>query len=461
MPVNKYSFADLVRIEQLRNIETHHGKELNYAGADGMNNHPHADFEYATFIQRLTSRAKRLIKDNALTNAMSRPQKLFSRASQFSLFIAAVLGALAASQAVGESATLNIYWLLVVLLGFNLLSILLWLIGITFNMQGLSTGFVAYLASWFPHRQKENKTISSRATNAWCETCLTGSVGKWRISVLTHQFWLTYLTSGLIILLLMMIARQYNFIWGTTLLSESSIPEFTQFLARPMEYVGLMAPDSNQIATSRIGLGEQDTETRSAWARFILGTILLYGILPRAILLFFSSLMRKLAERGFKLDLYLPYFIELRQRLMTPDIAARVVDADPHASVQQTHVLPESKTTAIPTNALAIGIELDDQMVWPNSVTCCGNVIDQRSHAEAMKSVKTIKGPLLIGVAAHRLPDRGVQRTIRELIDNTAKEPWLVLLHKPSAAPITDKRKIAWFRLAEACGIAAEHVITQ
>jgi hypothetical protein len=121
----------------------------------------------------------------------------------------------------------------------------------------------------------------------------------------------------------------------------------------------------------------------------------------------------------------------------------------------------ESKTTAIPANALAIGIELDDQMVWPNSVTCYGNVIDQLSHAEAMKSVKTIKGPLLIGVAAHRLPDRGVQRTIRELIDNTAKEPWLLLLHNQSAAPITDKRKIAWFRLAEACGIAAEHVITQ
>ncbi|MBA2483651.1 MAG: DUF2868 domain-containing protein [Nitrosomonas sp.] len=461
MPVTKYSFTDLVRIEQLRNIETYHGKELNYAGVDDMNNHIHADFEYATFIQRLTSRAKRLIKDNALTNAISRPQKVFTRASQFSLFIAAVLGGLAASQAVGESATLNIYWLLVVLLGFNLLSILLWLFGITFNMHGLSTGFVAYLASWLPYRQKENNTISSRATNAWCETCLTGSVGKWRISVLTHQFWLTYLTSGLIILILLMIARQYNFIWGTTLLPESSIPDFTQFLARPMEYVGLMAPDSNQIATSRIGLGEQDTETRNAWARFILGTILLYGILPRALLLFFSSLMRKLAEKGFKLDLYLPYYIELRQRLMTPDIAARVVDADPHASVQQTHVVLESKTTAIPANALAIGIELDDQMVWPNSVTCYGNVIDQLSHAEAMKSVKTIKGPLLIGVAAHRLPDRGVQRTIRELIDNTAKEPWLLLLHNQSAAPITDKRKIAWFRLAEACGIAAEHVITQ
>lgn len=461
MPVNKYSFTDLVRIEQLRNIETHHGKELTYAGVNDMSGHGHADFEYATFIRRLKIRAQRLIKENALAEPLSHPQKLFTRASQLSIVIAAILGMLAAGHAVGESATLNIYWLLVVLLGFNLLSILLWLVGITFNLQGLSTGIAAYLASWLPYRQKENKTISSRATGAWCESCLTGSIGKWRISVLTHQFWLTYLTAGLVILMLLMIARQYNFIWGTTLLSESSIPAFTQFMAKPMEYLGLMAPDSNQIAASRIGFRVQDTETRSAWARFVLGAILLYGILPRAILLAISTLMRKLAERNFKLDLYLPYYIELRQRLMTSEIAGRVIDADPHAGVKQTQVAPEMVANAIPANAQAIGIELDNQTIWPDSVTCHGNIIDQLSHAKAIKTVKNINGPLLIGVAAHRLPDRGVQRTIRELIENTAKEPWLVLLYKPSAAPVTDTRKIAWFRLAEACGIPAEHVITQ
>lgn len=461
MPVKKYSFTDLVRIEQLRNIEAHHGKELTYAGANDMSGHGHADFEYATFIQRLKIRAQRLIKENALAEALLHPQKLFTRASQLSIVIAAILGMLAAGHAVGESATLNIYWLLVVLLGFNLLSILLWLAGITFNLQGLSTGIAAYLASWLPYRQKENKTISSRATSAWCESCLTGSIGKWRISVLTHQFWLTYLTAGLVILILLMIARQYNFIWGTTLLSESSIPAFTQFMAKPMEYLGLMAPDSNQIAASRIGIRVQDTETRSAWARFVLGAILLYGILPRAILLVISTLMRKLAERNFKLDLYLPYYIELRQRLMTSEIAGRVIDADPHAGVKQTQVAPEMVDNAIPANAQAIGIELDNQTIWPDSVTCHGNIINQLSHAKAIKTVKNINGPLLIGVAAHRLPDRGVQRTIRELIGNTAKEPWLVLLYKPSAAPVTDTRKIAWFRLAEACGIPAEHVITQ
>ena len=146
---------------------------------------------------------------------------------------------------------------------------------------------------------------------------------------------------------------------------------------------------------------------------------------------------------------------------MTSKTAGRVIDADPHAEAKQTQAAPEMADNAIPANAQAIGIELDDQIIWPESVTCHGNVIDQISHTDAIKTVKNINGPLLIGVAAHRLPDRGVQRTIRELIKNSAKEPWLILLYKPSAAPVNDTRKIAWFRLAEACGIPAEHVITQ
>ena len=196
MPVKKYSFIDLVRIEQLRNIEIHHGKELAYTSIDDIGGHGHADFEYTTFIQRLAIRAKCLIKDNALTEPLLRPRKLFNRASQFAIIIAAILGSLAAGHAVGESATLNIYWLLVVLLGFNLLSILLWFAGITLNLQGLSIGVAAHLVSWIPYRQKENNTVSSRAASAWCETCLTGSIGKWRFSVLTHQFLANLSNSG-------------------------------------------------------------------------------------------------------------------------------------------------------------------------------------------------------------------------------------------------------------------------
>ncbi len=463
MAAKKYKFVDLVRIEQLRQIETDKGEDLSYASVADTENHSDTDFEYKKFIHRLKARSQRLIQENELTDVLLRPQALFKRASRISFVAAGILGILAAVNAVGESGSLNIYWLLVVLLGFNLLSILLWVIGITFNMQRLSTGVAAQLVSWLPYRKKEKDTTKSLASRAWWQSCLTGHVGKWRFSVLTHKFWLTYLVSGLVMLILLMIARQYNFIWGTTLLSENSLPALTQRLAVPIEYLGFIAPDLNQIAASRIGVDEQDAQTRTAWANFLLGAFLVYGVLPRLLLLGISTVMQSWAERNFKLDLYLPYYIDLRQQLMSVAVKARVIDADPHPNVVVDQpVMPQKvDIKAIPSKAQAIGIELDKQIVWPESVTVCGNIINQQSHEEAIKTVKKIKTPLLIGVAMHRLPDRGVQRMVKELVETSTGKPRLILLHKQSATSVDNARKLAWFRLAEACGISAEHVITQ
>lgn len=459
MSVKKYKFADLVRIEQLRKIESSKAEDLSYASIKDMQDHTTSDFNYPDFIHRLATRAKHLIQDNALEDALQQPHKQFIRINRICLAAAAILGGLAASQAVSESSTLNIYWLLAVLLGFNLISLLLWISGITLNLQSLSSGVAAQLASWLPYRQKKDPTIASLASRAWWESCLTGDVGKWRISVLTHKFWLTYLTAGMGLLILLMLAKQYNFIWGTTLLPDSSLPRLTQILGAPLESIGLKIPDDPQTVASRIGAGKQDAETRSAWANFLIGSLLIYGILPRLLLLGLSLLMQKWSEYRFKLDLYLPYYIECRQRLMARKLKVKVIDADPNAGIKPAEITRPPANNTIPANAQAFGIELDHATRWPESVTCRLNIIDQQSHDEAIALIKKINGPLLLGVAAHRLPDRGVQRLIKELIDSTTGKSWLILLNKP-ATPVASAREFAWFRLAEACGIPAEHVIT-
>ena len=145
---------------------------------------------------------------------------------------------------------------------------------------------------------------------------------------------------------------------------------------------------------------------------------------------------------------------------MAREVQAKVIDADPHAGIKPAEVVLPPENNAIPSNAQAFGIELDDATHWPETVTCRLNIIDQDTHDEAIALIKHLKTPLLLGVAAHRLPDRGVQRLIKDLVDHTSEKPWLILLSKPSA-PVTNAREIAWFRLAEACGIPAEHVITQ
>ncbi|MBK7354352.1 MAG: DUF2868 domain-containing protein, partial [Nitrosomonas sp.] len=65
-----------------------------------MNLHTARDFSYRQFLNHLTTRAKRLIHDNALTEDIEQPQKLFVRATRICVIIAAILGALAVGHAV-------------------------------------------------------------------------------------------------------------------------------------------------------------------------------------------------------------------------------------------------------------------------------------------------------------------------------------------------------------------------
>jgi len=463
MAIKNRSFSDLVRLEQLRHIETNQAQALSYASIADMEPHVAPGFNYSIFFERLVNRARRLIQDNALGGRLHRPEKLFLRASWIVLALAALLGGLAAGNAVGESSTLNIYWLLAVLLGFNFLSMLLWGAGILLNVHGLNSGIAAQLACWLPSRlkEKENDSISSLAARGWWETSLTGKIGKWRISLLTHQFWLTYLLAGMVILLLLMTARQYDFVWGTTLLPENSLPELTQLLAGPMEFIGLVPPDSQQITASRVGADLQDAPTRSAWAKFLLSTLIVYGLLPRLVLIALSSFMLKLSEHRYKLDLYLPYYVTLRQSLVANEFVTSVIDADPGTAEDRAISIPGSRSRDLPAEALVIGIELNDQVIWPEGLNCKQNVIDQATFFQVADRIKTTSGSLLIGVAAHRLPDRGVQRMIKELVAAASGPVWLMLLYNSRSIPIVESRKLAWFRLAQACAIPAEHVITQ
>ncbi|GKS68110.1 protein of unknown function [Nitrosomonas sp. PY1] len=459
------SFSDVVRIEQLRNIEATQREQLSYDSIKDMPAAPSREFHYVDFVHRLRDRANFLIRENKLQDTLQQPSQYFVYAQRICMFLALLLGGLAASQAVSESSILNIYWLLAVLLGFNFISLTLWSIGILMKIPGLSNGIIAQLVSWLPFRQHKEPTIASIASRAWWERYLTGRIGKWRISALTHKFWLVYLISGLVLLVLMMLAKQYNFTWGTTLLPDGSLPQITRLLGAPLEAIGLPVPQDEQIIVSRIGIEGQDTETRTAWASFLIGTLLLYGIVPRMLVLGLSLLMQRWYQNRFKLDLYLPYYITLRQQLMGSQMETAVIDADPYAKkshIQQISDVRHSvQKSTLPRNIIAFGIELDASVSWPDGIHCRTNIIDQNSQDEVLSVIRKLKEPLLLGVAAHRLPDRGVQRLVKELVNNAAKKPWMILLKQNTSVPIASTRELAWFRLAEACGIPADQVISR
>ncbi|MCK4675091.1 MAG: DUF2868 domain-containing protein, partial [Gammaproteobacteria bacterium] len=368
-----------------------------------------------------------------------------------------------------DSHTINIYWLLLVLLGFNLISMLLWLTGISLNVKGLIAGVLARLTSWLPGLLKSKNSYSNQADRAWMACHFSGDVGKWQFSQITHQLWLAYLLAGLVFLVLLLMVRQYDFVWGTTLLSDTAFVKLTEVLSVPLEALGFATPSADQVQDTRVGLTQILTvEHRTRWAQFLLGALLCFGIVPRILLWSWSALMSGHARRHFALDYYLPYYISLRQQLMPLASHGQIIDADTSPPVISETPVNTSTITAVPHSlpeeALWVAVELGDNISWPPAsiamATNLGQVVDRESLRSVLQHLQSNTCPVIaVAVSAARPPDRGVQRVIASLM-SSSELPWLVLLQSHEHEPISTTRLAAWYRLAEVCKVPADHVIS-
>ncbi|MBE9567804.1 MAG: DUF2868 domain-containing protein [Proteobacteria bacterium] len=502
---NSSSFDRRLLIEQVRYIES--ATSLDCDIDDVSSDHPaHSDFE-----QRLWQRARSQIRHCDLSQALGRAEKLSGRVHGFALLIAALSGAFGTVLAITDVHTINIYWLLLILLGFNLLSMFFWLVGISMNMRGSATGVLGTALLSVINRQV-NSQISSQINNqinrrsgnvineqgsspvtdtrstskiitqadrAWLAANFSGAVGKWQLSKIPHQLWLTYLLSGLIFLVLLLMLRQYDFVWGTTLLSDSAFLKLTDMVSAPLNALGFSTPSAEQVRDTRIGAAQiLSAEHRYNWAQFLIGTLLCFGILPRVLLWLWSALMSVYARRQYTLDYYLPYYIRLRQQLVPLASHGQIVDADdsppgclkPDGREQTTRSSAASSSPRslppspheLPDGALWVAVELGGNISWPPAAVRAdddlGQVTDRESMVRIQQQLQSKTDAVIaVAVSSARPPDRGVQRTISQLLAD-AGQRWLVLL-SDGQETVSDARMAAWYRLAETCRVPADHVI--
>jgi hypothetical protein len=169
------------------------------------------------------------------------------------------------------------------------------------------------------------------------------------------------------------------------------------------------------------------------------------------------------ARRLFSLDLYLPYYIDLRQRLVPLASHGQIVDADtsPLVLIEIEEQIPVSHS--LPEHTKWAAVELGDKFSWPislvNALNNIGQVIDRESLKSTLQCLQTSQCQVLaVAVAAARTPDRGIQRSITSLTLHCSQR-WLVLLQLSDEKRISSKRATAWYQLAKACNIPADHVI--
>ncbi|TDV60582.1 DUF2868 domain-containing protein [Pseudomonas sp. LP_7_YM] len=362
---------------------------------------------------RIKNRALWLAERDSMLAAL-RHWKQGARLSLILLGVFAVIsGAGLAFAALGDGQTpVNVFWALGSLLGLNLILLLGWALGLIF--AGESTASLGRLWLWLSEKLSRDAQAAQLAP-ALILLLQRKRLNRWLLGTCVNGLWLLALLSALTLLLLLMATRRYGFVWETTILGSDTFVSLTQGLGTLPSLLGFTVPSENMIRAS----GDSALvieNARQAWAAWLVGVLVLYGIAPRLLLTLLCYGRWRAGREHLTLDLTEPGFVELRERLMPSSERLGVNDAAP----EQLHSVQSGPAATESEGALLVAIELDDQRPWPPSLPATvidAGVLDNRESRRALLDQLTRYPPARLVVACdpHRSPDRGSLALIAEL----------------------------------------------
>ncbi|GAA3967346.1 DUF2868 domain-containing protein [Allohahella marinimesophila] len=398
-----------------------------------------------------------------------------------------LLGAGAAAQGFDLAQhTVNFFWLLVVLLGVHTAALLFWLlalIGRQLRATAVKTPMLQVLALWlvrklsrlFAHEAPEANQEARSAqpplsvttvSSVWARLQSRGALGFWNVSVLSHAIWAAYLIGGFAMTLILLSLRQYDFIWATTVLSAEAFEQMTLLLGELPRLLGVAVPDAQVVRISRAGIDSSPEiagASRVLWSNLLLASLIIWGLLPRTILLIVSLTGRVAALRTVAVDFASPYYVALRQQLLTGFQRGGVIDPDrrsvPEAEVGHVSSVP----VALPDTYDIAAIYLDPQLHWPpamlqpqNNLGCIDDAASEQAVMAA--AADTSSAHLVLWSHLSTVPDRGVRRIVQALKRHFRGRLHLGLL-TPADRPADASRLEDWYRLAAATDISLDDLI--
>lgn len=339
----------------------------------------------------------------------------------FALFSGAGLGL----AALGDGQRpVNVFWALGSLLGLNLLMLIGWAVSlITAGEQGAVLG---RLWLWLSERFARDAKAAQLAP-ALLILLQRQRLNRWLLGALVHGLWLLAMIAALLMLLALLATRRYGFVWETTLLAAEPFISLTHALGALPSLLGFAVPDEAMIRASGDTLPALDL-ARQAWASWLLGVVLVYGLLPRLLLALLCLWRWRQGRERLTLDLSLPGYAQLRDALMPRSERLGVQDAAPDALP---HFQPGQLESGA-SGALLVGLELDDQRPWPPKlapgVTDAG-ILDSRESRNKLLEQLSRFPPARLAIACdpRRSPDRGSLALLAELARNAgATRIWLL-----------------------------------
>ncbi|ADZ89788.1 DUF2868 domain-containing protein [Marinomonas mediterranea] len=359
------------------------------------------------------------------------------------LSIAVLLGASIAPSTFGQSDGnhINVFWLLLLLLGANTLSLLLWLLSCFIRPSGSRNWqHIVQLLIRFGAKLAKSEP---RYVKAYQELYLANQRGKWLIGSLMHTTWACYLMGGLLSTGVYLMTHEVHFVWETTLLSSSDFQNFTRLLGAFPNLLGVSVPSNLEVQLSALSNTEwsnagwsnaelSNTERLPAlqqkWAYLVLFSIILYGIVPRFLLITFSYSRYK-----FTLSQAIKAILAHAKASQKEQHQTIIIDEDSKGADITTSTATKIKSaTASDFNAPLFGFEWDGDKVNGHSLKTINNRQDQKELLEHNVPLSAFS----LVVNGGNCPDRGSLRFLKQMaqasthftliiVGNTYEQQWV------------------------------------
>lgn len=364
-----------------------------------------------TLQDRLLARAQWLGAQNGLDQTLSQWRRASLLALMAILLLAVISGASAAFGALGSGERpVNVIWALGALLGLHALTFVLWPFGLLFGTEGAWLGQAWLWAS----RKLARGPDAALAPQAFATLLARHGGLRWLLGAVTHGIWLVGLSAALAALLAALSTRRYAFAWETTILSPETFVRLTQALGWLPERLGFATPDAAAILASD-GMQALPPAIQAQWSGWLVGAVVVYGILPRLIALGLCTVQLVRARLRMRMDPGLPGLAGLRDRLQ-PSVEHLGVDAPEGNPEMPRHAAAAADGAESASGPVLAGLEIPSDLAWPQlpkDVHDAG-IIDTREQRKRLLDRLALAPAtrLLLVCDARQTPDRGTLRLV-------------------------------------------------
>ncbi len=464
-------FADRMLAESVRALEHDGARPIEDDAANARAVEAGGDFE-----QRITRRAAELQAAGPLREALRHTTRVIVMILVAAMVLAAMAGASAARASLGSEGPVNIFWALGGLLGIQTLLLGGWLLILLKGPQALSGaslgGAVLGLGRRLAARWQTGAS-GAAAIEAAGAVFARGAIGRWTLSAISHGLWVVFNAVCLLLIVLMLSARHYRFVWETTILSADTYVDLTRGLAWLPQRLGFPTPSADQITASEGSAAPDDSEPmRHAWSGLLVGSIVTYGLAPRLLLFVVSLAASSRARRRYRLDTNHPGYLRLRPRLLPRTEWLGVIDPDTEIEADTgPSSAPRQRTHAGPPAVLGLEIERP-ATPWPPRVAGVTwrdlGFVDDRADRQrilgALAGEETTPPVIVTVCGLTSTPDRGLAAFLGQVGEVSGARLALVLTGGEAFRRRGDAAQLAtrvedWHALATGAGIEPDRIV--